>query len=144
MFGLNIDPNNPRGNPDPAELRDLGVLQVRYTFYDSSPGDQPDPGKVNFYRERAAAYKNAGISSLIILTYDTYPNRPSPDDSDGAWDQYIERFARRSGQIAQALAEFSPAFQVWNEPDHPPHSGYVPTLRENVFGRMLRQSQAAV
>ena len=38
MFGLNIDPKNPRGNPAPAELRDLGVQMVRYTFYDSSGG----------------------------------------------------------------------------------------------------------
>ena len=36
MYGLNIDPNNVRGNPDATELRELGVQTVRYTFYDSS------------------------------------------------------------------------------------------------------------
>ena len=64
MFGLNIDPNNPKGNPDPAELKELGVEMVRYTYYDSSGGDQLDPGKAQFYTEKAKAYKEAGIDSL--------------------------------------------------------------------------------
>lgn len=144
MYGLNIDPNNSKGNPDPAELRELGVEMVRYTFYDSSGGDQIDPAKANFYSQRARAYHEAGIASLVILTYDTFPNRPGPDGSDGDWDRYIERFSRRAGQIAQLLAPWRPAYQVWNEPDHPPAGGYVPTLGEAVFGRMLRQTCNAI
>jgi|GEM_PF-2020716 len=144
MFGLNIDPNNPRGNPDPAELKNLGVEMVRYTFYDSSSGDDIDPGKANFYYDRAKAYHEAGIDSLVILTYDTYPNRPAPDGPDGDWDNYIERFARRSGQIVQLLAKFQPAYQVWNEPDHPIKGDYAPSLREEVFGRMLRRTRDVI
>jgi hypothetical protein len=34
MYALNIDPLNPGGNPAPAELRELGVQAVRYTFKD--------------------------------------------------------------------------------------------------------------
>ncbi len=144
MFGLNIDPNNPRGNPNPQELQALGVQMVRYTFYDSSGGDQIDPRKAQFYKERATAYKNVGVDSLVILTYDTYPNRPAPNASNAPWDQYIERFARRSAQIAQLLAPVNPAFQVWNEPDHPVKGDYAPTLREEVFGRMLRRTYEAI
>lgn len=144
MYGLNIDPNNPRGNPEPAELLELGVETVRYTFYDSSGGDQPDPAKARFYSEKAQAYHQAGIESLVILTYDTYPNPPSPDAPDPDWDRYIEKFARRAAQIAQLLAPWQPAFQVWNEPDHPVKDNYRPTLREAVFGRMLRQTYQAI
>lgn len=144
MYGLNIDPNNPRGNPDPAELRDLGVEIVRYTYYDSSGGDQLDPGKADFYRQKAQAYREASIASLVILTYDTYPNKPAPEASDGDWDNYINRFANRAAQIAQLLNPFRPAYQVWNEPDHPVHPGYSPTLREAVFGRMLRRTRDAI
>ncbi len=144
MYGLNIDPNNPRGNPDPAELRDLGVEIVRYTYYDSSGGDQLDRGKADFYRQKAQAYREAGIDSLVILTYDTYPNKPAPEASDGDWDNYINRFANRAAQIAQLLAPYNPAYQVWNEPDHPVHPGYSPTLREAVFGRMLRRTRDAI
>ena len=144
MFGLNIDPRNLKGNPEPSELRDLGVQMVRYTFYDSSGGDQVDPARVQFYRNRAGGYHQVGIKSLVILTYDTYPNRPAPESGNPEWDQYIDRFARRATQIAQVLSEWSPAFQVWNEPDHPVHPGYAPTLREEVFGRMLRRTYDAI
>ena len=144
MFGLNIDPNNPNGNPNPSELKELGVQIVRYTFYDSSGGDQVDQGKAQFYRERAKAYRDAGISSLVILTYDTYPNRPAPNGPDSDWDRYIERFAQRSGQIADLLKEFNPAFQIWNEPDHHVDGNYAPTLREGVFAKMLRRTYDSV
>lgn len=144
MFGLNIDPNNSRGNPTPAELRELGVQTVRYTFYDSSGGNQIDPQKAAFYTERVRSYSEAGISSLIILTYDTYPNRPVPEADNPQWDQYIDRFVRRANQIAALLRQWRPSFQVWNEPDHPVTSGYVPTLREDVFGRMLQRTYDAI
>jgi len=144
MYGLNIDPNNPRGNPNASELQALGVQMVRYTFYDSSGGDQVDPNRVRFYQDRAGAYNQVGIRSLVILTYDTYPNKPSPGAGDGEWDQHIARFARRAGQIAQALAQWQPAFQVWNEPDHKPDGNYVPTVPEAAYGRMLKATYDAI
>lgn len=144
MYGLNIDPNNPKGNPEVAELLDLGVEKVRYTYYDSGGGDQLNRSKANFYRQKAGAYQDAGIGSLVILTYDTYPNKPGPDASDSDWDNYIGRFVNRAAQIAQLLQPYHPAYQVWNEPDHPVHPGYSPTLREAVFGRMLRRTRDAV
>jgi hypothetical protein len=144
MYGLNIDPNNPKGNPDPSELRDLGVELVRYTYHDPGAGEQLDSGQAHFFSQRVRSYREAGIGSLLILTYDTYPNRPTPGAPDAEWDAYIERFARRAGQIAGLLGQWQPAIQIWNEPDHPVHPGYVPTLREAVFGRMLRHSHAAI
>jgi hypothetical protein len=144
MYSLNIDPNNPAGNPDPAELSNLGVDQVRYTYYDSSPSLQLDPAKADFYRQKAESYKAAGVDSLVILTYDTFPNKPAPDASDADWDAYIARFANRAGQIAQLLKPYSPAYQVWNEPDHPVRPDYSPTLREAVYGRMLRRTYDAI
>ena len=144
MFGLNIDPNNPKGNPDPAELKELGVEMVRYTYYDSSGGDQLDPGKANFYTEKAKAYKNAGIDSLVILTYDTLVPRPAPEAPDDQYNPYIDRFARRAEQIARLLAPFKPAFQVWNEPDHPIHPGYAPTLTPRVYARLQQRTYEAI
>ncbi|MCL4297125.1 MAG: N-acetylmuramoyl-L-alanine amidase [Anaerolineae bacterium] len=144
MYSLNIDPNNPAGNPDPAELRDLGVEMVRYTFYDRSGGEQVDPARVDFYRQKAKSYQDAGVGSLIILTYDTYPGKPPFADN---WDNYIARFAQRAGQIAQAMASFKPAYQIWNEPDHDRKNigtSYDPCLREEVFGQMLRRTRDAI
>ncbi len=144
MFGLNIDPNNPRGNPDVAELQKLGVEMVRYTYYDLSGGNQLDPARARFYEQKAQAYHEAGIGSLIILTYDTYPHRPAPNAPDAEWDKYLERFAKRSGQIADLLSRWQPTFQIWNEPDHPVQGNYVPALREEIFGRMLDRTYKAI
>jgi hypothetical protein len=83
MYGLNIDPLNPQGNPQAAELRDLGVQMVRYTFKDQSTGSQPDPERVRFYTGRLQEYSSNGISSLIILSYETYPNKPTFTASTG-------------------------------------------------------------
>jgi hypothetical protein len=144
MFGLNIDPNNIKGNPDPAELGQLGVEIVRYTYADSSGRDQLDSSKARFYQQKIQGYQQVGISSLVILDYQTYPNKPAHNARDGEWDAYIDRLARRCGQIAQLLAPWRPAFQIWNEPDHPPKPDYEPTLREAVFGRMMRRAYEAI
>lgn len=144
MYSLNIDPNNPRGNPDPAELRNLGVEKVRYTYYDSTRSDQLDRSKADFFSQKAMSYHEAGIGSLVILTYDTFPGKPTSDAPDSDWDAYINRLANRAGQIAQLLKPFGPAYQVWNEPDHPVRPDYSPTLREAVFGRMLRRIRDAI
>lgn len=137
MYSLNIDPANPQGNPSASELRDLGVKMARFTFKDYTSGSYPSPNQMNFYTQKVREYSEAGISSLIILTYETYPNKPSPSDSDAAWDSYIRHLAQRAGQLAQIFSPWQPAFQIWNEPDLPPQPWYAPTLREDVYGRML-------
>ena len=38
MYALNIDPKNLKGNPDPSELRGLGVEMVRFTYHDHRSG----------------------------------------------------------------------------------------------------------
>jgi hypothetical protein len=144
MYGLNIDPRNPKGNPSAKELYELGVEIVRYTYADPSTGEQPGSGQLQFYKKLVKEFKDVGIDSLLILNYETYPHKPDPNAGDGEWDAYIDRLARRCGQIARELAQWKPAFQIWNEPDHPIHPGYAPTVREAVFGRMMRQCYDAI
>jgi hypothetical protein len=144
MYGLNIDPRNPKGNPSAKELYELGVEIVRYTYADSSSGDQPGSDQLQFYKKLVRELKEVGIDSLLILNYETYPNKPDPNAGDGEWDAYIDRLARRCGQIARELAQWKPAFQIWNEPDHPIHPGYAPTVREAIFGRMMRKCFDAI
>jgi len=144
MYGLNIDPRNPKGNPSAKELFELGVEIVRYTYADPSGGDTPGSSQLQFYKNLVKELKDVGIDSLLILNYETYPNKPDPNAGDGEWNAYIDRLARRCGQIAQQLAQWKPAFQIWNEPDHPIHPGYAPTVREALFGRMMRQCYDAI
>lgn len=144
MYALNIDPKNPRGDPSVAQLRRLRVEMLRYTYHDSSGGDHLDPGMAELFTRKVREYGEAGIGSLIILTYDTYPDRPALHAPDPEWDGYIDRFARRAGQIAGLLSAWRPAFQVWNEPDHPVSPGYAPTLRPEVYGRLLHRTYGAI
>ena len=140
MYGLNIDPANPQGNPTAAELRDLGVQMVRLVFKDQGGGSQPSLNQVRFYTSKIQEYSNAGIDSLVILNYETYPGKPSSSASDAEWGTYTNNFIHRVGQLAQILNSWRPTFQIWNEPDLPPHPGYDPTLREAVYGRLLRRA----
>ncbi|NJN98845.1 MAG: hypothetical protein HC875_34505, partial [Anaerolineales bacterium] len=144
MYALNIDPLNPKGNPTVTELRSLGVKAVRYTYKDASSGSQLDSQRLNFYTTHLQGLVQANIDPLLILTYETYPGAPLHPATDAVWDNYIAAFARRAGQLAQALAPLRPTFQVWNEPDLPPHPEYIRTMPAAVFGRMLRRTYDAI
>ncbi len=144
MYGLNIDPANPKGNPSTTELRSLGVQAARYSYKDFSSGNQPDPQQVRFYTEHTERLTQASIKPLIILTYQTYPGAPIHPVSDQVWDSYINPFVQRAGQIAKILAPFQPTFQIWNEPDLPPHPEYIRTMPEAIYGRMLRRTYDAI
>lgn len=144
MYNLNIDPANPAGNPNTSELRSLGVRATRYSYKDASGGSQPNPQRLNFYTQHLQQLAAAKIEALVILTYQTYPGAPSGTATDAQWDAYITAFAARAGQLAKALAPLNPTFQVWNEPDLPPHPEYIRTMTPAAFGRMLRRTYDAI
>src|SRR5262245_45126058 len=144
MFALNIDPMNPAGNPPASELSALGVRMVRYTFKDFVASSYPTPEQLYFYTMKIDEYTKAGIQSLLILSYETYPGGPGYEASDEAWNEYIYFYTNRVMQIAQSFAPWEPAFQICNEPESPPQPGSAPSLRESVYGRMLAQAREAV
>ena len=59
-------------------------------------------------------------------------------------ENYLSKFTRRAAAIASALAPWRPIFQIWNEPDHPVHPGYAPTLNTDVFAQMLLRTSNAI
>jgi hypothetical protein len=145
MYGLNIDPLNPQGNPAGSELRDLGVGLVRWTFKDELAGGQPDPERVNFYTQKLREYKDFGISSLIIVSYETYPGKPGYEAPDQEWHAYLNSYLNRVSQLAGLLKDYHPAFQIWNEPDLAEVSpAYDPRLKEARYGEMLAQAHPRI
>jgi hypothetical protein len=141
---------NPKGNPPAGELAALGVEVVRYTYHDHSPGPDLDPYWVGFYTQKMAELKSYKIASLLILTYDTLPGKPSYDASGQVWADYINRFTYRVEQIARvfgpkgAYAGYGPSLQVWNEPDLAPAPGYEPSLRPEVYASMLDKAAKVI
>lgn len=144
MFDLNIDPNNPNGNPSAAELAALGVQMARFTYHDPTTDAPLNAQWLRRQQRKVQSLAQAGIRSLLILTYDTYPDHPGLSGSGEAWNTYLRHFTRRAAALATALGPWRPAFQIWNEPDHPPTAGYAPSLPQNVYAEMLRRTAAAI
>jgi hypothetical protein len=141
--GINIDPRNAFGNPSTQELQALGATWVRFTFKDPSPGAHlADFGA---YDTSVHDLHQAGLDTLLILSYETYPGKPAFGADQQVWDTYIDGFAVRCRQIAQHYGDRVGAYQIWNEPDFAqPTPGYDPSVREAVFGRMLRSAFSAI
>lgn len=103
--GINIDPANPGGHPSPASLR--GVDWVRIEYKDCTE-EFPPTQSVEIFKNVLSTYKSAGIKTLVILDYLTYPGAATN----------IEAFGKRVEYIHQELDGVIDAYQVWNEPDH--------------------------
>lgn len=144
MRGLNIDPNNPHGNPSPQELKDLGVEIVRFSYIDEGTTLTPDPNRINFYLPKIKSYSDVGIKSLIIVAYQACGNKPAYSAPDQEWAQYTNLFATRTGHLAAYFDAFSPAYQIWNEPDLPPQPGYEPGLKPNIYGSILYRTRETI
>ena len=146
MHGLNIDPRNPQGNPTAAELHDLGIDVVRYTFKDGTTDKQPTSESVSFYRREVARLSGAGQTSLILLNHETLAERaPSATDSEEMWVVFRQTFAERAANIAKVLARWRPAFQIWQAPDQlAAGPTAVTTLSADRFGQLLQVASEAI
>ncbi len=114
VCGLNIDPANPAGYPDPTAI--VGSGWVRIEYKDCTSSDPISIDSINTYRDVLGRYKNSGIKTLLILDYLTYPNAANN----------VDAFAARAEQIAGQLKDLVDAYEVWNEPDHPQQSPLSP------------------
>lgn len=71
--GCNLDPLNPAGDPQPAELLARGFTAVRLV-------SKPDPNGSGVHphiEERLAQYKAAGISALVVITAESQGRIPA-------------------------------------------------------------------
>ncbi|HEX8684497.1 MAG TPA: hypothetical protein VF707_19425, partial [Ardenticatenaceae bacterium] len=151
MFGLNIDPRNDEANPEPAELKDLGVRIARYSF--KRREDESEDQIIQLYKEKALALADAGIQSLIILTGESRPGnlghpdygKPEKNPPDPSWfSEYIPAMKKLAVRIAKEFPNGT-AIQIWNEPeDGSTLESYRPQVSKKVFGAMLKELRPAV
>lgn len=122
LWGINIDPYNPAGNPMAAKLAGLGW--VRFVFHVSSKGHTLDQAFA-FYDPIIHAHAQSGTKILLILLHDTYlGNAPW---RTGDWDTYIRGYAEMASAIARHYKGIVDAYEIWNEQDQPPEAQSVPT-----------------
>jgi hypothetical protein len=141
--GINIDPMNVNGDPSAQEIQELGATWVRFTFQDRGSG--PAPTSFPIYDRKVQELEQAGINTLMILDYGTYPGKPAYEAEDSVWEAYIESFAARCGQVASHYGDRVQAYQIWNEPDLPhAQPSYNPRVREQILGPMLKAAFEAI
>jgi hypothetical protein len=137
LYGMNIDPANPRGNPSAQALKDIGVRWLRIEAK-AAPG-------LAFYDSVIASYRSTGLKVLLLLDYASVPGKPASNAGDGEWAAYLGRFVAGVRAVAEHYRENVDAWQIWNEPDlFNPGSGYDPGVPAHHFGAMLRDAVAAI
>ncbi len=137
VYGMNIDPWNPAGNPTAAELQTVGVRWVRIEW------------KVGagfaFFDPIIADLRANGISVLLLVDYASVPGGPGSGASGPAWDSYIATFVADVGGIAAHYGDTVDAWEVWNEPDLLfPGQSYDPGVPADKYGVMLRDTYNAI
>jgi hypothetical protein len=142
IWGINIDPYNPTGNPPPARLAGLGW--VRFVFHMSSKGHSLDQAFA-FYDPIIRAYAQQGTSVMLILIQDTFSgNAPW---INGGWDTYTQGFADTAAAIARHYRGQVAAYEIWNEGDLPPESQSIPTsiyIPPATYGPLLLAAAQAI
>jgi hypothetical protein len=151
MFGLNIDPRNEEANPEPAELKELGVRIARYSF--KRRENETEDEAIELYKSKAQALADAGIQSLIILTGESRPSnlahpdyaQPDKNPPDSTWfSAYIPAMKSLAARIAREFPKGT-AIQIWNEPeDGSTAESYRPQISQIVFGAMLKELYPAI
>jgi hypothetical protein len=135
LWGMNIDPANPGGNPSATQLRDIGVGWVRVEW--------KHPQGFGYYEPILTAYRAAGLKVMLLIDYASMPIlKPASNASDAEWNAYRPAFNEQVRTIAQYYGGRIDAWQIWNEQDlnapgqvHdygvPAHQ-YAPLLRDAV------------
>jgi hypothetical protein len=136
VYGINVDPSNPSGNPSAQALQALGARWVRMEWK-ASQG-------TSFYDPKISGYRDAGLKVLLLVDYATVPGSPGSGGSDSQWTAYISSFVSGVRSLAQHYRDSVDAWQIWNEPDLAAHPGYDPYVRPLHYGVMLRDSAAAI
>jgi hypothetical protein len=137
LYGINIDPANPKGNPSPQEIKTLGARWVRIEW-------KANPG-YGFYDSRIAEYRDAGIQVLLIIDYSSVAGKPASNASDAEWTAYRKKFSDSLRDFASHYGNGIDAWQIWNEPDlmHP-GGAYDPGVPASHYGLMLADAVTTI
>ena len=102
--GMNIDPANPGGSPSAEALKGVGWVRIEYK--DCSTESLPLVS-TSLYKPILQVYKAAGIKTLVILDYASFPSASTD----------VNGFAERTAYINSSLGGLIDAYEIWNEPD---------------------------
>ncbi|MHB8877513.1 MAG: cellulase family glycosylhydrolase [Myxococcaceae bacterium] len=139
VYGLNIDPANPGGNPSAAELRTTGVRWARVEWKQWKG--------YSFFDPLLADLRAGGVRVMLIVDYSSVAaaGKPASTASTQEWITYRQHFRTTTEQLAQHYGNGVDAWQIWNEPDlFFPGTGYDPGVPAAQFGLMLQDAAAVI
>ncbi len=135
LWGINIDPNNPRANPPAQSLTSVGW--VRFVMHVDSRRQTLDQAFA-FYDPYIQGYARSGIKILLILLHDTYVGN-HPWIGGGDWGVYARGFGERAGLIARHYRGMVSAYQIGNENDVSGAETSLPITPQN-YAMILMES----
>src|SRR5258708_7018214 len=106
LWGINIDPYNPGGNPTPSKL--AGVGWVRFVFQASSKRQTLEQAFA-YYDPIIQGYARSGAKILLIILQDTYSGN-APWSGCGS-DAYIQGYPH-------AIANLPPPYPIHVSTSH--------------------------
>ena len=101
--GVGVDPSNPGGQPDPADLKEMGVGMVRVVYRDDA--------WTNAY---ISDLVDNGITPVLVLNWEA---------NDSVWnvggDMTFYSYTFQNSVVQPAVNKYgnNVVYQVWNEPD---------------------------
>ena len=157
VTGVNLDIDNPAGNPDPAVLAGMGWVRLKFNV-SRNPNFPPSDEQrafgnqdVNFTFNRYLPYlqacQRAGLKVILILGHQTYGEGGGftwESLTDDSWRTFFTpRFLNIVKQTAQIFKDKNliHAYQVWNEQDTLPQNirSALP-LKPDFYGYLLSET----
>lgn len=126
--GMNIDPTNPQGKPNPSLLRT--AKWVRFPFI-SRLYERTIEQAFAFYDPIINAYHAQGTNVLLVVNHQTFGEGAGYNwnqmDS-GKWAAFTNQFIPVLDQVTYHYKGKVAGYEVWNEGDVPnnPASVYIP------------------
>jgi polysaccharide biosynthesis protein PslG len=146
LFGINAAADGVGADV----VGDLGASWVRVELVDGSTGTALAPDVAARLDATLADYHGRGIRVLMIVDYATLGGNPR--FANGApcsgWSTWRAAWLARLSYVAQHYGSRIDAWEIWNEPDHPPSScnsdDYNPGIPAGAYGLLLRDAANAI
>ncbi|MBI5667247.1 MAG: hypothetical protein HZC41_04495 [Chloroflexi bacterium] len=140
ILGMNLDIYNRLGRPDPAQMKGIGWIRVKFNVSldpdrpfttDNSSGRYGNTDIVaafNRHRPALEPYARAGIKILMVFTHQLYGEAAGYNWNEmttAHWRDLSAKyadFARRSVELWKPTGIVH-AYQIWNEQDTEPGKG---------------------
>jgi hypothetical protein len=154
LIGMNLDMHHPLGHPDPALMKGIGWIRVKFNVSFNpdthSYGNTDVVAAFNRTKPFIEQYVRAGMKCLVVMTHQLYGEGAGYDWNHmdtGRWNDLIPKYADLARRTAQLFAGTGlvQVYQIWNEQDTNPAvaRAAVPIPASN-YATMLAQTIRAI